>query len=308
MSVLLLGLTVTVLPTSTAVGCRATYVTLWFPTQTSIAVGQDPRPMNTFFNTSTTLSNAGCGCRGGGGGLEKLRGCPQDLEKIVDSEQTEFRFRQHDGSSHKRFIDLSWIVSEKDQTLRSLYQGQLDTKNISFLTTCKLHDVKQCAWSSPCMWQPWQVWTQLDKNLMRKMLLEVSLFHNHDKFELGIRTWWGKNCLKFHFSNIPARSSKLAWKWKFKGHVWSHSLIDAAHIVTNIKVFSCGQLDELSLHESHTRSITFRHLPPNSARFGYATEGALFISTQLSRDTVSALWKVWVLTWLWKQFSAKART
>ena len=33
---------------------------------------------------------------------------------------------------------------------------------------------------------------------------------------------------------------------------------------------------------SHTPSIAFRHLPPNSARFGYATEGALFISAQLS--------------------------
>ena len=36
----------------------------------------------------------------------------------------------------------------------------------------------------------------------------------------------------------------------------------------------------------HTLSITFRHLPPNSARFSYATEGALFISEQLSSDTV----------------------
>ena len=42
----------------------------------------------------------------------------------------------------------------------------------------------------------------------------------------------------------------------------------------------------------------FRHLPPNSARFGYATEGALFISAQLSTDAVSALQKVWVLIWL----------
>ena len=36
----------------------------------------------------------------------------------------------------------------------------------------------------------------------------------------------------------------------------------------------------------------FRHLPPNSARFSYATEGALFISEQLSTDAVSALRKV----------------
>ena len=39
----------------------------------------------------------------------------------------------------------------------------------------------------------------------------------------------------------------------------------------------------------------FPDLPPNSARFGYATEGALFISAQLSTDAVSAPRKVWVL-------------
>ena len=48
----------------------------------------------------------------------------------------------------------------------------------------------------------------------------------------------------------------------------------------------------------HTPSIAFRHLPPNSARFGYVTEGALFISAQLSGDAVSALRKVRVLIWL----------
>ena len=42
-------------------------------------------------------------------------------------------------------------------------------------------------------------------------------------------------------------------------------------------------------------SIAFRHLPPNSAGFGYATEGSLFVSAQLSTDAVSALRKVWVL-------------
>ena len=46
---------------------------------------------------------------------------------------------------------------------------------------------------------------------------------------------------------------------------------------------------------NHTPSIAFRHLPPNSARFSCATEGALFISTQLSTDAVSALQNVWVL-------------
>ena len=50
----------------------------------------------------------------------------------------------------------------------------------------------------------------------------------------------------------------------------------------------------------HTPSITFQHLPPNSARFSYVTEGALFISAQLSTSVVSTLWKVWVLIWLEK--------
>ena len=45
----------------------------------------------------------------------------------------------------------------------------------------------------------------------------------------------------------------------------------------------------------HTPSIAFRHLPPNSARFSYTTEGALFISAQLSSDAINALRKVWVL-------------
>ena len=48
----------------------------------------------------------------------------------------------------------------------------------------------------------------------------------------------------------------------------------------------------------HTPSIAFRYLPPNSIRFGYTTERALFISTQLSTDEVSALRKVRELIWL----------
>ena len=58
----------------------------------------------------------------------------------------------------------------------------------------------------------------------------------------------------------------------------------------------------------HTPSTAFWHLPPNSARFSYATEGALFISAQLSSDAVSALRKVRVPIRLWKQPSAQAHT
>ena len=61
-------------------------------------------------------------------------------------------------------------------------------------------------------------------------------------------------------------------------------------------------------HFTHTPSIAFRHLPPNSARIGYATEGALFTSSQLSTDAVSILRKAWVLIRLSKQHSTQART
>ena len=50
----------------------------------------------------------------------------------------------------------------------------------------------------------------------------------------------------------------------------------------------CG-CEEMTQMTIHTPSIAFRHLRPNSARFSYATEGALFISAQLYGDAVSAL-------------------
>ena len=57
------------------------------------------------------------------------------------------------------------------------------------------------------------------------------------------------------------------------------------------RCWECGA----SLHYElpwQTPSLAFRHLPPDSARPGYATEGALFISAHLSTDAVSALHKV----------------
>ena len=60
-------------------------------------------------------------------------------------------------------------------------------------------------------------------------------------------------------------------------------------------------------HHVYLLTYAFQHLPPNSARTGYATKGALFISAQLSTDAVSALRKVWVLR-LWKQHSVQAPT
>ena len=53
--------------------------------------------------------------------------------------------------------------------------------------------------------------------------------------------------------------------------------------------------DDKTKHKAHSEHRFFWHLPPNSARFSYAIEGALFISAQLSIDVVSTLQKVWVL-------------
>ena len=58
------------------------------------------------------------------------------------------------------------------------------------------------------------------------------------------------------------------------------------------------QCSECASSPSLSGTLAFRHPPPNSARFSYATEGVLFISAQLSSDAVSALRKVRVLIWL----------
>ena len=57
----------------------------------------------------------------------------------------------------------------------------------------------------------------------------------------------------------------------------------------------------LFISTSDTPSIAFRHLPLNYARTGYATGGALFVPAQLSTNAVCAPRKAWVLIRLWKQ-------
>ena len=52
----------------------------------------------------------------------------------------------------------------------------------------------------------------------------------------------------------------------------------------------------------YTASLAFRHLPPNSAGFGYATEGALFMSALLSTSNVLGTNE------MWKQRCVEART
>ena len=42
-----------------------------------------------------------------------------------------------------------------------------------------------------------------------------------------------------------------------------------------------------------------------TARSGYTTEGALFLSTQLSTNAVSTFQKIWVVIRLWRNISSK---
>ena len=94
-------------------------------------------------------------------------------------------------------------------------------------------------------------------------------------------------------SPVPVGSPPQAWSPNSPWVVWT----SASHLHVQVSSLSWPwpQPSADRLPPLHTPSITFWHLPPNSARFSYATEGALFISVQLSTDTVSALWKVWVL-------------
>ena len=74
-------------------------------------------------------------------------------------------------------------------------------------------------------------------------------------------------------------------------------LLSESPLISASAVSPCSELRRPPRTEglTHTPSTAFQHLPPNSARFSYATEGALFISAQLSTDAVSALRKVRVL-------------
>ena len=88
--------------------------------------------------------------------------------------------------------------------------------------------------------------------------------------------------------------------------------MDAAFVTLPLPLPTCTYINLMVSvdvkHHSYyqTTNIDFRHLSPDAARIGYATEGALFISAQLSTDAVGALRKVWVLVIrLWKQHSVQ---
>ena len=88
------------------------------------------------------------------------------------------------------------------------------------------------------------------------------------------------------FHSAPV--SIVGWPW------CSVQTVQRSELVCRLS-YAVGRDSHTPHTQRHTPSIAFRHLPPNSARFRYATEGALFISAQLSSDAVSALRKVRVL-------------
>ena len=92
-------------------------------------------------------------------------------------------------------------------------------------------------------------------------------------------------------SGVPVRQPPARCATPFTGLLWHGSLTWLS---------PCCSISATM----YTPSVAFRRLPPNSARFSYATERALFISAQLPTDAVSALRKVRVLIRLWKQPSA----
>ena len=128
--------------------------------------------------------------------------------------------------------------------------------------------------------------------------------------------WRRKWCLGCSVPPIPTMTESLSYLVTRGPTFKFHS--DTGPKITMYS-FMCyfSKLEHIAHYEAknqhththtHTPSTVFRHLPPNSARFSYATERALFISTQLSCDVVTTLEKVWVLIRLWKQPSTQART
>jgi len=74
----------------------------------------------------------------------------------------------------------------------------------------------------------------------------------------------------------------MAWQWM-------HVIAPGACVTQNVdwenKSLAALGRSDLRQYCGHTPSVTVWHLPPNSARFGYANDGALFISVQLSTDS-----------------------
>ena len=73
-----------------------------------------------------------------------------------------------------------------------------------------------------------------------------------------------------HVAYASSNKTKIVW---IETELFLLTGMDASHVYVRAWALVCFH----SLISTHTPSTAFRHLPPNSARFSYATEGALFI-------------------------------
>ena len=109
-------------------------------------------------------------------------------------------------------------------------------------------------------------------------------------------SYYGSFCDITNISVILLSKTFFAVVWPFLRH--HKHLCDTMNVSVVLRVFVqhqkhlCVTQNGMYLCRSlctlhvlaclHTPNTAFRHLRPNSARFSYATEGALFISAQLS--------------------------
>ena len=71
--------------------------------------------------------------------------------------------------------------------------------------------------------------------------------------------------------------------------------LSCADILSDIVTGCAQERQEQFTRDKGVATLEHRGTFLQTARFGYATEGALFISVQQSTHVVSALQKVWVL-------------
>ena len=172
---------------------------------------------------------------------------------------------------------LSWVVSPQANLL-----PVFATEQPWWHFTTEQPQWRVCHRTAMMAFATEQTWWHLPQNNHDGVCLRTAMMASaSEKLFLG---HWDKCkhlCKALHTHtqvNFPHTKKKFFYKGKY-----------------SVKVVSLSDGKQSGEVQAHTPSIVFWRLPPNSARFGDATEGALFISTQLSTNAISTLQKVWVL-------------
>ena len=137
----------------------------------------------------------------------------------------------------------------------------------------------------------------------------TTVLHSHDGYRISLTQTYIyiyhilSGTLKItvtHMSTPPPTTSPPPTHTQKCAHTYTQHNHHYSPTRTNRYIYTFTHIHNPTstrLQHIHTlrASLQFRHPPPNSARFSYTTEGALFISAQLSTDAVSALRKARVL-------------